>query len=166
MLAMQVGVVLAGMYMDWAQEQLQAVEQKKKKNGKKRLMGDGKAKLFTDDEFYNLCIEDEQEREKDTADKEQQHIQRETHIAALMEWKKKNDAIRNRNEEKKATFNEALKAWEDDRDAAKREKRRPRWTKPRWKGYSPEVLIQCPKRVEAEDDDDESSSCDDDDSKY
>jgi hypothetical protein len=65
MLAMQAGVVLAGMYIDRAQEQLQATEEKERKNGKKRLMGDGKAKLFTGDEFYNLCIADEQEREKD-----------------------------------------------------------------------------------------------------
>jgi hypothetical protein len=48
-----------------------------------------------------------------------------------MEWKKMNDAIRERNEAKKAIFNEALKAWEDDRDAAKREKRQTGWTKPK-----------------------------------
>jgi DDE superfamily endonuclease len=162
MLAMQAGVVLAGMYVDRAQEQLQAVEEKKKKNGKKRLMGDGKAKLFTGDEFYNLCVADEQERKKDAAVKEQRHIQRETHTVTLVEWKKVNDAIRERNEAKRAVFNEALKAWEDDRDAAKREKRRPGWTKPRWKDYSPEILIQRPKRVEAGDEDEESSSSDDD----
>jgi len=129
-------------------------------------MGNGKAKLFTGDKFYNLCVEDEQEREKDTTDKEQWCIQRETHTATLMEWKKKNDAIRERNEAKKVIFNEALKAWEDDRDAARREKQWSRWTKPKWKDYGPEVLIQCPKCVGAGNDDEESSSCDDDDSEY
>ena len=70
MLAMQAGVVLAGMYIDRTQERLQATEEKKKKGGKKRLMGDGKAKLFTGDKFYNLCVADEQEREKDATIKE------------------------------------------------------------------------------------------------
>ena len=122
MLVMQAGVVLAGMYVDRAQEQLQAVEEKKKKNGKKRLMGNRKAKLFTGDEFYNLCVADEQEREKDAAVKEQRRIQRETHTATLVEWKRANDAIRERNDAKRVVFNEALKAWEDDKDAVKREK--------------------------------------------
>lgn len=57
--AMKVGVVLAEMYMDRAQQQLQVAE-KRTKNGKTRLMGDGKAKLFTGDEYYNMCVADEE----------------------------------------------------------------------------------------------------------
>jgi len=83
-------------------------------------------------------------------------------VAALVGWKEMNGAIKERNEAKKVIFNDALKAWEDDRDAAKREKRRPRLTKPRWKDYGPETLIQHPKRVEFADKDDESSSSNDD----
>ena len=163
---MQAGVVLNGMYMDRAQEQLQAKEERKKRNGRKRLMDDGNAKLFTDDKFFNLCVAEEQEREKDAIAKEQQHVQRETYVVTLMEWKKTNDAIRERNEAKKAIFNEALRAWEGERETAKREKRRPGWAKPKWKDYGPETLIQHSKRVEAEDEDEESSSSGDDGSEY
>ena len=162
MIAMQAGLVLAGMYVDRAQEQLQSAEEKKDKKGKKRLMGDGKAKLFTGDDFYNLCVADEQERVNDAAAKEQRHIQKETHVAALVEWKKTNDAIRERNEAKKENFRNALKAWEDEKDAAKRDKHRPGWTKPKWKEYSPETLLVRPKRAEVEGEDEELSGTDED----
>ena len=63
MMGMQARVVLANIYTSQVQGQLQAAEEKKKKKEKTRLMGDGKAKFFSGDEFYNLCVEDSQRRE-------------------------------------------------------------------------------------------------------
>ncbi|KAG1884074.1 hypothetical protein F4604DRAFT_1575094, partial [Suillus subluteus] len=36
-----------------------------------------------------------------------------------------------RNEERRATYKEEVRLWEEERDCAKLEKRRPRWTKPK-----------------------------------
>jgi hypothetical protein len=38
----------------------------------------------------------------------------------------------------------------------------PGWTKPKWKDYSPETLLQCPKCTEAGGDEDEEPSGSDD----
>ncbi|KAJ3805110.1 hypothetical protein F5876DRAFT_52391 [Lentinula aff. lateritia] len=52
----QAGLVLSNLYSVQVNRQLRAKEEKKSTKGKKRLMGDGKAKLFTGDEFYQLCV--------------------------------------------------------------------------------------------------------------
>jgi hypothetical protein len=59
MVGMQASVILSNLYVSRVQGQLQANEEKKGKKGKKRLLGDGKAKFFSGDEFYALCVEDE-----------------------------------------------------------------------------------------------------------
>ncbi|KAJ6555225.1 hypothetical protein B0H10DRAFT_1727415, partial [Mycena sp. CBHHK59/15] len=114
-----------------AQMQLQGVEERKTKKRGRQKMGDGKAKYFTGDEFFQLCVEDEAAKEAEAAEKEQRRDQRENHASELATWKKKNDDIRSRNEEKKARFGVNKAAWEVERTTAKSEKRRPSWTKPK-----------------------------------
>ncbi|KAJ7245408.1 hypothetical protein B0H12DRAFT_984099, partial [Mycena haematopus] len=63
MIQMQAGVVLAGMYVNRAQSELQEAEQRKVKNKSWRKMGDGKAKWFTSDTFIQMCITDEKKKE-------------------------------------------------------------------------------------------------------
>jgi hypothetical protein len=70
MVGMQAGIVLANLYASRVQGQLQAAEERKQKKGK-RLMGDGKAKLFSGEEFYALCVEEEQRRAQEEAAAEQ-----------------------------------------------------------------------------------------------
>jgi hypothetical protein len=52
---MQAGLVLANIYTSQVHGQLNALEQRKSKKGKKWLMGNGKVKYFLGDDFYALC---------------------------------------------------------------------------------------------------------------
>ena len=56
-------------------------------------MGDRKAKFFSGDEFYTLCMEDEQMWEQEEAAVKQRKIQRDSHATMLAAWKRDCDAI-------------------------------------------------------------------------
>jgi hypothetical protein len=160
MIKMQAGIVLANIYSSQVQGQLQAAEEKKKNKGKKRLVGDGKAKFFSGDDFYALCVEDERKRAEEEALAEQKKNQRENHSAALVAWKKECEAVKERNKQRKEAFDIAVKGWEAERDSAKKEGRRPGWLQPRWKkDFEPEKLPERPKKQMedegGEDDDDD-----------
>jgi hypothetical protein len=68
------------------------------------------------------------------------------------------DLIRERNEAKKIVFAADLEAWEAEKTAAKEEKRKRLWEKPKWKDYNPEVLLARPKKLVDEDEDSENGS--------
>ncbi|KAK7007224.1 centromere protein B [Favolaschia claudopus] len=150
MVEMQAGVVLAGMYAERAQRQLQAADERKgkEKSGGKLKMGYGKAKWFTPDAFIPI----------EAAAKKGRKRERQRHAVVLAEWKKKNDQIRERNEAKKAE-------WELEKEQAKLVGRRPGWLKPKWKDWDPEVLLPRPKKSKSgeDDEDDESEDGEDDD---
>jgi hypothetical protein len=140
------------------QGQLQAREEKKKDKGKKRLMGDRKAKFFSGDEFYAMCMEDEWQQAEGEAEAAERKSQRENHVTALAAWKKECDGIRDRNREKKMEYQAAVIEWEAEKATAKLERRRAGWPKPKWKqDYMPEVMPERPKK-NAEDDEDEDES--------
>ncbi|KAG2049239.1 hypothetical protein BDR06DRAFT_894094 [Suillus hirtellus] len=46
-------------------------------------------------------------------------------------WKEAEAARLKRNEERRATYKEEVRLWEEERDCAKLEKCQPRWTKPK-----------------------------------
>jgi hypothetical protein len=164
LVGMQASVVLANLYTSRVQGQLQAAEEKKKKQGKRRLMGDGKAKFFSGDEFYALCVEDERKRKEEEIAAEQRKNQRQSHAAGLAEWKKSCAAVKERNREKKDRFEEAVKEWESERAVAKAEKRRPGWQKPKWKqDFQPETLPERPKKTVEDEEDNEESELEGDD---
>ncbi|KAH9991942.1 hypothetical protein BJV74DRAFT_771875, partial [Russula compacta] len=94
----QAGVVLANIYTSQVRQQLQAAEERKKKPKKKHLIGDGKAKLFSGDEFYKTCIEDDRRHQDDKEAAKKRRTHRERHAAALAEWKKHCSEIRERNQ--------------------------------------------------------------------
>jgi hypothetical protein len=151
LMGMQAGVVLANIYTSRVQGQLQAAEERKLNKGKKRLMGDGKAKLFSGNEFYTLCVEDERKKAEEEAAAGQRRVQRESHAAALAAWKTACDAIKDRNRQKKQDFEKALAEWEAERAVAKAERRRPSWVQPRWRrDFQPERLPERPKRQDNE----------------
>jgi hypothetical protein len=162
MVGMQAGVVLANIYSSCMQGQLQVREEKKKNKGKKRLMGDGKAKFFLGDEFYAMYVEDERQCAEGEAEAAERKSQRESHVAALAAWKKDCDGIRDRNREKKTEYEAAVIEWEAEKAATKLERRRPGWPKPKWKqDYEPEVMPKRPKK-NIEDDNNESNDGDGD----
>jgi len=86
-------------------------------------MGDGKAKLFSGNDFYAMCVEDKRQQAKGEAEVAERKSQRETHVAALAAWKKACDGIRDRNREKKMKYDAAMIEWEAKKAAAKLERK-------------------------------------------
>ena len=160
MTEMQAGIVLANLYTSRVQGQLHAAEQKRNKKGQKRLMGDGKAKYFSGDDFYTLCVEDEQRRKDEEVAAKEREVSKQNHAEALAAWNKINDAIRRRNKDKKDEYTEALTTWEAERDVARAEKRRVCREKPKWKDWKPEKLLPRPKKHTEDDDDDDENDGD------
>jgi hypothetical protein len=146
LVGMQASVILANLYTSQVQQQLQVAEEKRKKP-KKRLMGDGKAKLFSGDEFYNLCVEDEEKRQQEEAEAKQRKAHRENHAVALVAWREECEAVRERNRDKRQCFDEATRRWEEERGMAKSDKRRFDQPQPKWKqDFAPEALPARPKK--------------------
>ncbi|KAJ6600637.1 hypothetical protein B0H10DRAFT_2230902 [Mycena sp. CBHHK59/15] len=121
-------------------------------------MGDGKAKYFTGDEFFQLALDDECRQKEEEEGKGQRKAARDAHGLRLAAWKKGNKRIRERNEVKKVTFAADLAAWEVEKQEAKQEKRKADWEKPKWKDYSPEVLLVRPTKADKDDDEDDEES--------
>ncbi|KAG1849999.1 hypothetical protein F4604DRAFT_1661277 [Suillus subluteus] len=139
------------MFCDRLSNQLAAQEEKK--NGKKNapLVGDGMPRLLTGDEFYNQVSEHRRAAEEEAAAKEVRRIEREGRAAAMAVWKEAEAARLKRNEERRATYKEEVRLWEEERDCAKLEKCRPRWTKPK-QGKS-ELPLPKPTLDDVEEDD-------------
>ncbi|KAJ6543096.1 hypothetical protein B0H19DRAFT_856725, partial [Mycena capillaripes] len=114
-----------------AQSQLQAAEERKRRKTGHRKMGDGKAKYFSGDDFYKLCEEDEQRRLDGAAEKEKRQADREAHVGRLATWQEANNVIRGRNAERREKYAADVAAWEVEKAAAKADRRRPDWIKPK-----------------------------------
>lgn len=87
-------------------------------------MGDGKAKYFTGNDFYTLCVEDNQRQKDEEAAAKEMEALKQNHAEALAAWNKINDAIRWRNKDKKDAYPEAVATWEAEQDQSRRRKRR------------------------------------------
>lgn len=146
MLQMQASTVLAGMYSNCAQTQLQAGEDRKRRKTGNRRMGDGKAKYFSGDDFFRLCEEDEQKKKDEAVEKEKRQEDKETHAVRVATWQEANDVIRARNAERRAVYSADVTAWEAEKTAAKAARRRPGWTKPKLAEYEIELLLPKPKK--------------------
>ena len=130
MVGMQASIILANTYLSQVQGQLKAREEKKNK-GKKRLMGNGKAKLFLGNDFYAMCVKEEQQRAEGKAKAAERKSRQESHVAALVVWKKDCDGVRDRNREKKMEYDVAVVNWEAKKATAKLEQSQLGWTKPK-----------------------------------
>jgi hypothetical protein len=167
MAEMQASTVLAGMYNNRAQAQLQAVEERKRRKTRRRKMGDGKAKYFSGDGFYQMCVEDDEKKEQEAAEKLRRAADREAHTGRLATWQEANDAIRARNAERREEYSADVASWEAEKTAAKAEKRRTKWAKPKLADYGIELLLDKPKKGDQDereevDSDDESGNGSDD----
>jgi hypothetical protein len=116
-------------------------------------MGDGKAKYFTGDEFFQLLLDDERRQKEEEVGKEQRKVARDAHSLKLVAWKKGNE----RNEVKKVTLAADLAAWEVEKQEVKQERHKAGWENPKWKDYGPEVLLVRPTKADKDDEDDEES---------
>jgi hypothetical protein len=139
MVSMQSAMVLNGAYVDLVQGQLAVQEKKKSDKRKGRLVGDGLPRLLTSKDFVNRVTEFKKDaREKEEALQECKASRAEK-STALKEWKELEEARKARNKEIRQDYEMQVKEWEAERDVAKEEHRRPRWTKPTLKGllFSP-----------------------------
>ncbi|KAJ7724119.1 hypothetical protein B0H16DRAFT_1597172, partial [Mycena metata] len=127
-----------------AQAQLQAAEERKRRKTGKRKMGDGKAKYFSGDDFYCLCVEDDEKKEQEAAEKLKRAADREAHTSRLATWQEANEAIRTKNAERRAEYSTDVASWETKKAAAKAEKRRPNWPNPSWRIMG--LRLYCPSR--------------------
>ncbi|KAJ7226500.1 hypothetical protein B0H12DRAFT_1030463 [Mycena haematopus] len=155
MVEMQASTVLAGLYNSRAQSQLQAAEERKRRKMGNKKMGDGKAKYFSGDDFYQLCVEDDQKKEDEAAEKEKRRAEREAHAERVATWQEANDGIRARNAERRTEYAVDVAAWEVERTAAKADRRRSGWPKPKLADYGIETLLPKPKKRAQDDDEDE-----------
>ena len=132
MIGMQATTILQGMYVAKVQGHLEEHELRagRKKSGN-RLFGDGYGKLLSGDEFYNSAVEFEEQAKQKTTEKVERARKREEHATVVAEWKKNEAERKVRNEEVRMVHQDAVKAWEAERDLAKEERRKPRWTKPK-----------------------------------
>ena len=163
MMEMQASVMLANIYTSWVQGQLNASEQKQNKKGKRWLMGDGKVKYFTSDDFYTLCVEDDQQQKHEAVAAKEREASKQNHAKALAAWNKLNEAIRQRNKDKKDEYTEALTIWEAEWDAVRAKKWQAFREKPRWKDWKPKKLLPRPKKHAEVDNDDENEDGEDED---
>jgi hypothetical protein len=131
MISMQAGVVLQDLYVAQAREQLEEHEQRKKKKKSNRLFGDGLPKLLDDDVFFNKVTEHEAEKKRKADAKEDRRLLREAHATSLAEWKKQEDERKEKNKETRLVYQQAVQAWEAERDLAKLQHRKAGWTKPK-----------------------------------
>ncbi|KAK7007310.1 centromere protein B [Favolaschia claudopus] len=155
MVNMQASTILAGMYTNRAQSQVQAAEERKRKKGGKRKMGDGNAKYFSGDDFFKMVEDDDRRREEEAAEKDKRQKQRQAHAVELAAWQQANEAVRERNKKRREEHAADVAAWEVEKAAAKAAKRRPGWVKPKLADYQLEVLLPRPKKVVEDEEDDE-----------
>jgi hypothetical protein len=132
MIGMQATTMLQGMYVEKVQGHLEEHEMRagRKKSGN-QLFGDGYGKLLSGDEFYNSTIEIEEQAKQKAAEKVERARKREEHATVVAEWKNNEAERKARNEEVRMVHQDAVKAWEAERDLAKAQRRKPRWTKPK-----------------------------------
>ncbi|KAI8973978.1 hypothetical protein BD414DRAFT_424962, partial [Trametes punicea] len=102
------------------------------KEGQKRrkLVSDGLPRLMTGDKFFSSVVEHNAAQEKEKAEKEARKAEKEKHQEALEEWKKLKAAWDKRVEAQRKRYKEALSQWEQEKQLAKLECRRPGWKKP------------------------------------
>jgi hypothetical protein len=132
MIGMQATTMLQGMYVAKVQGHLEEHEMRagKKKLGN-RLFSDGYGKLLSGDEFYNSAIEIEEQAKQKAAGKVERARKRGEHAMVVAEWKNSEAERKARNEEVRMVHQDAVKAWEAERDLAKEQRRKPCWTRPK-----------------------------------
>lgn len=168
MVAMQSALVLNGVYCNLVRGQLAAQEESRKKKAKGRLVGDGLPRLLSSREFVTRVIEFQADADRKARELKERQATRTEKSAVMKAWKKLDDDRKARNIEIRAEHQEDVKAWEEERDFAKEQKRRARWTKPVLKGklFSPlpkPQFIVDPGEKAAEDEDNAESDEDDSD---
>ncbi|KLO18118.1 hypothetical protein SCHPADRAFT_789457, partial [Schizopora paradoxa] len=129
--SMQVTLTLQHLYCERLRGQLHAKESKgsnKKSSGK--LIGDGLPRCLTSDEFIARVEAFVQRQLAEEASKERMRTEREAYSIAMERWVDAEEARKAAKAARMEEWREEVKEWMKERDVAKKEKRRARWTKP------------------------------------
>ena len=130
MTGLQAQSVLHEMYTGRVRGQLEYWEEKasSKKSGK--LNVDGRAKLLSGDEVYNVVKEHTEWKEAEATAATKKKVGRESYKNAVDDWKAHERVWKEKNEKILQMYQKAVKNWEVERDNAKREHHCVHWTKP------------------------------------
>jgi hypothetical protein len=128
--------VLLITYAEKARAQLAKREEKGKKT-REKLMGDGRPRMLTDDDFFATVQEHAADMRQQAADKANRERGTERWKAAMAAWEHKDNVRKELNEGHSRVWKLEVLRWEAERDLAKAEKRRPTWTKPGNRGPLP-----------------------------
>ena len=131
MVGMQANVILQDLYVKRTQEHLQEHEERKKKKKSKKLMGDSLPKLLDSNVFYTQVSEHHEDAKKKLKAKSDRQGQRGEQAAAIAEWKRTEKERKTLNEETRLAHQNAMRAWEQERNLAKAKRCKVRWTKPK-----------------------------------
>lgn len=152
-------IFLQSQYCESVREQLATSEKPKKPTG--RIIADGMPRLLTDEAFIQVVEEHNKEQERQEAEKQKRKQARDSHAERLKEWREQEALRKVANTAVRAAWAAEVEKWEIERDLAKRERRKPGWTKPLLKGRL-ERPIPKPRKVVDEEDDEEWADVDDD----
>ncbi|KAF4566342.1 hypothetical protein AB1N83_014465 [Pleurotus pulmonarius] len=130
LISAQSALVLNSAYCDLVQGQLQAQEESHKKAKKGRLVGDGLPRLLSAQDFVTRVADFHQQAQDREKAQKQQKATREDHARELAIWRQLEGERIEENKKVRTRWQELVKAWEEERDAVKREKREIGWKKP------------------------------------
>ena len=129
---MQAQTVLQAMYLEGVRGQLQDQEIKKAKKRKTgKINMDGRAKILTQDDIVEGVREWQDGQDKAIEDAATKKRAKEQYGAAMDVWKVWEMDWKDRNGILKSGWEAEVKVWSDERDDAKCNHRKPRWTKPK-----------------------------------
>jgi DDE superfamily endonuclease len=129
---MQAQTVLQSMYLEGVQGQLQAQEDKKiKKRKTGKINMDGRAKILTQDDIVEGVKEWQDCRDKAIEEAASKKKAKNQYSLAMDVWKVREMDRKGHNAELKGKWEEDVREWGIERDSAKTDRRKPRWTKPK-----------------------------------
>jgi hypothetical protein len=129
---MQAQTVLQSMYLEGVQGQLQAQEDKKTKKRKTgKINMDGRAKILTQDSIIEGVKEWQDGQDKAVEEAVSKKKAKEQYGLAMDVWKVREMDRKECNAALKGEWEAGVREWGVERDDAKKDRRKPRWTRPK-----------------------------------
>jgi hypothetical protein len=130
--AMQAQSILQSMYLEGVRGTMQAQEEKKSKKRKtENIKMDGRCKILTQADIIEGVKEWHDDREKVAEEVAAKKKEKEKYSSAMDVWKVQEMDRKARNTLLKGGWEQDVKKWTIERDNAKHDHRKPKWTKPK-----------------------------------
>jgi hypothetical protein len=150
----QAALVLQNQYCERLRNEIHGVEEKRKKKGNTAMkikQINQRGRLLTDDNLVALYAQHHAEIEARATEKEKRKADRDKHSEVVKKWKDQEEKRKQKCAEINARYKAEVQAWNDEKELARTEKRRPHWKKP-VRGPLPKAAPK-PKRDSEEVDD-------------